>query len=89
METASRLIELEAREADWELAPGRSIQGFTFNGEVPGPVIEVNVGETRRSQVKSCPRYSEWPCSAGPFLMRGLLFCPSSDSSTAEVAEAC
>ncbi len=67
METASRLIELGAREADWEFAPGRSIQGFTFNGEVPGPVIEVNVGETRRSQVKSWPPLLGMALQCGAF----------------------
>ncbi len=44
--TTSHLVELEAREADWLFAPDRTIRGFTFNGEVPGPVIEANVGDT-------------------------------------------
>src|SRR2546426_3885641 len=39
-------VELEAREFDWEFAPGRSIRGFGFNGEVPGPLIEAEVGDT-------------------------------------------
>jgi FtsP/CotA-like multicopper oxidase with cupredoxin domain len=39
-------IELEAKEFDWEFAPGQSIRGFGFNGEAPGPLIEANVGDT-------------------------------------------
>jgi FtsP/CotA-like multicopper oxidase with cupredoxin domain len=39
-------VHLEAREADWEFAPGQGISGFTFNGGVPGPLIEADVGAT-------------------------------------------
>jgi FtsP/CotA-like multicopper oxidase with cupredoxin domain len=39
-------IELDAQEVAWEFAPGRSITGFAYNGEVPGPAIEANVGDT-------------------------------------------
>jgi FtsP/CotA-like multicopper oxidase with cupredoxin domain len=39
-------VELEAQEVDWEFAPGRSIRGFAYNGQVPGPTIEANVGDT-------------------------------------------
>jgi FtsP/CotA-like multicopper oxidase with cupredoxin domain len=39
-------VELDAQEIAWEFVPGRSIPGFAFNGEVPGPTIEANVGDT-------------------------------------------
>ena len=39
-------VELDAQEVDWEFAPGRSIPGFAYNGKVPGPTIEANVGDT-------------------------------------------
>lgn len=39
-------IEFDAREAEWEFAPGQRVPGFTFNGEVPGPTIEANRGDT-------------------------------------------
>ena len=39
-------IDLDAREVDWKFAPGRSIRGFGFSGQVPGPLIEANVGDT-------------------------------------------
>ena len=39
------LVELEAREADWQITPGRTARAWTFNGQVPGPVIEARVGD--------------------------------------------
>jgi FtsP/CotA-like multicopper oxidase with cupredoxin domain len=38
-------VELEARVADWEIAPGHTVKGYTFNGQVPGPTIEARAGE--------------------------------------------
>ena len=38
-------IELEASVAEWSIAPGATIQAWTFNGQVPGPVIEGRVGD--------------------------------------------
>src|ERR671936_1253153 len=39
-------VGLAARETDWEYAPGRTVDGNTFNGQVPGPTIEAEVGDT-------------------------------------------
>ena len=39
-------VELEAREFEWEFASGQGIRGFGLNGEVPGPMIEADVGDT-------------------------------------------
>jgi FtsP/CotA-like multicopper oxidase with cupredoxin domain len=44
--TAAVEFELEAREVDWAYAPGRSVRGFAFNGQVPGPLIDAEVGDT-------------------------------------------
>jgi FtsP/CotA-like multicopper oxidase with cupredoxin domain len=38
-------VELEARELDWTVAPGAVVRAWTFNGQVPGPVIEGRVGD--------------------------------------------
>jgi FtsP/CotA-like multicopper oxidase with cupredoxin domain len=38
-------VELEAREVDWAIAPGTVVRAWTFNGQVPGPVIEGRVGD--------------------------------------------
>jgi FtsP/CotA-like multicopper oxidase with cupredoxin domain len=39
-------IDLEARASDWEIAPGRSVRAWTYNGQVPGPTIEARAGDT-------------------------------------------
>jgi FtsP/CotA-like multicopper oxidase with cupredoxin domain len=38
-------IEIEARETMWEIRPGQTVEAYGYNGQVPGPVIEVKVGE--------------------------------------------
>ena len=38
-------IDLEARETDWEYAPGRFVRARGYNGQVPGPVLEARVGD--------------------------------------------
>ncbi len=37
--------ELEARQETFELASGRSVDGYTLNGESPGPTIRANQGD--------------------------------------------
>jgi FtsP/CotA-like multicopper oxidase with cupredoxin domain len=39
-------VSLEAMATDWEFAPGRTVRGYGFNGQIPGPTIEARVGET-------------------------------------------
>ena len=38
-------VALEATEAEWEFTRGRATRAWTFNGQVPGPVIEGRVGD--------------------------------------------
>ena len=45
-DSAEIIVDLEAREATWELAPGKRVTGWTYNGQVPGPTIEARVGDT-------------------------------------------
>jgi FtsP/CotA-like multicopper oxidase with cupredoxin domain len=35
---------LAAAEIEWEIAPGRMVRGYGFNGQVPGPVLEAKQG---------------------------------------------
>ena len=35
---------LEAGEVEWEVAPGRKVRGYGFNGQVPGPALEAKQG---------------------------------------------
>jgi FtsP/CotA-like multicopper oxidase with cupredoxin domain len=38
-------VDLEAREIDWEFSSGRRTRAWGFNGRVPGPTIEAQVGD--------------------------------------------
>ena len=38
-------VDLEAREVDWSVAPEASFKAWAFNGQVPGPTIEGQVGD--------------------------------------------
>mgnify|MGYP000595489742 CR=1 FL=1 len=38
-------VDLEAREAEWEFVPGKAARAWTYNGWVPGPVLEGRVGD--------------------------------------------
>lgn len=44
----TKVIEyhLVASEFNWEIAPGKTIEAWGFNEQVPGPVIKANVGDT-------------------------------------------
>jgi FtsP/CotA-like multicopper oxidase with cupredoxin domain len=39
---------LEAKIVDWEVEPGKFVKGWTYNGQIPGPVIRANVGDKVR-----------------------------------------
>lgn len=39
-------FELTASIVDWEVAPGEIVQAWAYNGMVPGPRIDVEVGDT-------------------------------------------
>lgn len=38
-------VNLEAAMGEWELSPGRRVHAMTYNGGVPGPTLEANVGD--------------------------------------------
>jgi FtsP/CotA-like multicopper oxidase with cupredoxin domain len=38
-------VELEARPSEWTIAKGVTLSGWSYNGQVPGPVIEAHVGD--------------------------------------------
>ena len=41
-----QVVDLQAAEHDWEIAPGRVVHGYAFNSQAPGPVIEASAGDT-------------------------------------------
>ena len=40
------VYDLEATEFSWEIAPGKTIQAWGFNKQLPGPVLRANMGDT-------------------------------------------
>ncbi len=53
LSTSEVVVELEARETDWEIAPGRTLRCWTYNGQLPGPTIEARVGDTLVVRLKN------------------------------------
>ena len=43
-----REFHLTAQEARWEVQPGTAIDGWTYNGQVPGPELRVREGDRVR-----------------------------------------
>ena len=44
---------LVADEIQWEVEPGRFVEGIAYNGQIPGPTIQVNVGDRVRIVVEN------------------------------------
>jgi uncharacterized cupredoxin-like copper-binding protein len=44
----TKQFDLTASIVDWEVEPGRVVQAWAYNGQVPGPVIQVAVGDKVR-----------------------------------------
>jgi manganese oxidase len=43
-----KVFELTADEIDWEVSPGDVKEGMAYNGQIPGPRLEANIGDTVR-----------------------------------------
>jgi FtsP/CotA-like multicopper oxidase with cupredoxin domain len=48
---AVREFKLTVARGAWELAPGKTVDAYTFNGAVPGPELRVSEGDTVRVTV--------------------------------------
>ena len=48
-----KLYELTARVIDWEVEPGRKVQAWAYNDQVPGPQIRVREGDRVRVVLKN------------------------------------
>ena len=40
------VYNLEASEFNWDIAPGKTIEAWGFNKQLPGPELRANVGDT-------------------------------------------
>ena len=41
----TKVFDLDMQVADWEVAPGKVVKASTFNGMVPGPRLDLQVGD--------------------------------------------
>jgi len=70
-----REIHLEAREIDWELAPGKVVRAMAYNGRIPGPEIRLREGERARITLKNAlgePTTVHWHGVDVPNAMDGV-----------------
>jgi FtsP/CotA-like multicopper oxidase with cupredoxin domain len=44
----TKQFELTAKIVDWEIEPGKTVRAWTYNGQVPGPMIKVGIGDRVR-----------------------------------------
>jgi len=71
----TKVFNLTAELANWEVSPGKTVRAWTFNGTVPGPAIKLDVGDHVRIVV-----LDKLPMSTGvhfhgievPFAMDGV-----------------
>ena len=49
----TKVFDLTAKIVDWEVEPGKIVKGWSYNGQIPGPVLRVNVGDKVRINLKN------------------------------------
>jgi FtsP/CotA-like multicopper oxidase with cupredoxin domain len=67
-------VALEAKPTEWTVAPGVTISGYGFNGQVPGPIIEAKQGvpiEIKVTNSLSEPTLIHWHGLRIPAAMDG------------------
>jgi FtsP/CotA-like multicopper oxidase with cupredoxin domain len=53
MDRGVKVYELTARKGSWEVAPGQTVEAWTYNNQLPGPQIRVREGDRVRLIVKN------------------------------------
>ncbi|MEY4365365.1 MAG: hypothetical protein RLZZ305_709 [Actinomycetota bacterium] len=49
----TKVFDLTAKIVDWEVEPGKTVKGWSYNGQIPGPIIRANVGDKVRINLKN------------------------------------
>lgn len=49
----TKVFNLTAAITDWEVSPGKTVQAWTYNGQVPGPWIRVEPGDKVKLNLKN------------------------------------
>ncbi|MEX2505038.1 MAG: multicopper oxidase domain-containing protein [Egicoccus sp.] len=45
LEDGTKQFELTAQVIEWEVSPGEVVEGWAYNGQIPGPMIRADVGD--------------------------------------------
>jgi manganese oxidase len=53
VESGMKVFDLTAKVVQWEVAPGKTFEAWTYNGTVPGPELRVKQGETVKVRIKN------------------------------------
>ncbi|HEX6844289.1 MAG TPA: multicopper oxidase domain-containing protein [Actinomycetota bacterium] len=48
-----KVYDMTVTELDWEVSAGDFVDGMAFNGQIPGPEIRVNPGDTVRFEIQN------------------------------------
>ncbi len=46
LDDGTKVFRLVAERFEWELEPGNFVDGWGYNGQIPGPLIQVDVGDS-------------------------------------------
>ncbi|MFZ4112282.1 MAG: multicopper oxidase domain-containing protein, partial [Ilumatobacteraceae bacterium] len=46
-------FDLTAKIVDWEVEGGKTVKGWAYNGQIPGPQLRANVGDKIRIRIKN------------------------------------
>ncbi len=49
----TKQFDLTAKVVDWEIEPGKTVKAWAYNGQVPGPLLKVGIGDRVRIVVKN------------------------------------
>jgi FtsP/CotA-like multicopper oxidase with cupredoxin domain/plastocyanin len=49
----TKQFDLTAEVVDWEVEPGKRVKAWTYNGQVPGPLLKVGIGDRVRIVVQN------------------------------------
>lgn len=75
LDDGTKVFDLTTSIIDWEVAPGEIVEGWAYNGQIPGPWIKVDVGDKLQFRVKNeIPLGTDvhWHGIKVPFAMDGV-----------------
>ena len=62
----TKVFDLTMEQASWKVSPGKIVKASTFNGTVPGPRIDLQVGDHVQLRVKNAPHDRQRDQFSGP-----------------------